>query len=46
MNIGIETLAPRTVAGMEVMGMIKKGQTKILVGDKSSPAELFYAIAA
>jgi transposase-like protein len=35
-----------TLAGIEVMAMIKKGQMKTSVGDKQSPAELFYALAA
>jgi len=38
--------AQRTLAGIEVMAMIKKGQMKTLVGNKKSPAELFYALAA
>ena len=38
--------AHRTLAGMEVMAMIKKGQMKTLVGDKQSPVEMFYALAA
>ena len=35
-----------TLAGIEVMAMIKKGQMKTSVGDKQSPAEQFYALAA
>jgi hypothetical protein len=31
---------------MEVMAMIKKWQMKTLVGDRQSPAEIFYALAA
>ncbi len=38
--------AQRTLAGIEVMAMIKKGQMKTKAGDKKSPAELFYALAA
>ena len=38
--------AQRTLAGIEVMAMIKKGQMKTLVGDKQSPVEMFYALAA
>jgi len=38
--------AQRTLAGIEVMAMIKKGQMKTSVGNKKSPAELFYALAA
>ena len=37
--------AQRTLAGIEVMAMIKKGQMKTSVGNKKSPAELFYALA-
>jgi len=38
--------AQRTLAGIEVMAMIKKGQMKTSVGDEQSPAEQFYALAA
>jgi len=38
--------AQRTLAGMEVMAMIKKGQMQTPAGDKPSSAEQFYAIAA
>ena len=38
--------AQRTLAGIEVVAMIKKGQMKTRVGDKPSPAEQFYALAA
>ncbi len=38
--------AQRTLAGMEVMAMIKKGQMQTSAGDKPSSAEQFYAIAA
>ncbi len=38
--------AQRTLAGMEVMAMIKKGQMKTLAGDRKTPAEMFYALAA
>ncbi len=38
--------AQRTLAGIEVMAMIKKGQMKTKAGDKKSPAQLFYALAA
>ncbi len=38
--------AQRTLAGIEVMAMIKKGQMKTSVGNKQSPAEQFYALAA
>ncbi len=38
--------AQRTLAGIAVMAMIKKGQMKTSVGNKKSPAELFYALAA
>jgi putative transposase len=38
--------AQRTLAGMEVMGMIRKGQMKTRAGDKRSPAQQFYALAA
>ena len=38
--------AQRTLAGIEVMAMIKKGQMKTLTGDDRSSAELFYSLAA
>ncbi len=38
--------AQRTLAGIEVMAMIKKGQIKTSAGDATSPAERFYALAA
>jgi transposase-like protein len=38
--------AQRTLAGIEVMAMIKKGQIKTSDGNKKSPAEMFYALAA
>jgi transposase-like protein len=38
--------AHRTLAGIEVMAMIKKGQMKTSEGNKKSPAEMFYALAA
>ena len=38
--------AQKTLAGIEVMSMIKKGQMKTKAGDARSPAELFYALAA
>jgi len=38
--------AQRTLAGIEVMAMIKKGQMKTSAGDVTSPAERFYALAA
>jgi transposase-like protein len=38
--------AQRTLAGIEVMAMIKKGQMKTLAEDATSPAERFYALAA
>ncbi len=38
--------AQRTLGGIEVMAMIKKGQMKTSVGNKKSPAELFSALAA
>jgi hypothetical protein len=31
---------------MEVLAIIKKGQRKMLAGDKRSTAALFYALAA
>jgi len=38
--------AQRTLAGIEVMGMIKKGWMSTQAGDEKSPAEKFYALAA
>jgi putative transposase len=38
--------AQKTLAGIELMAMIKKGQMKTPKGDDRSPAELFYALAA
>jgi len=38
--------AQRTLAGIEVMAMIKKGQMLNKAGDHRSPAELFYSLAA
>ncbi len=38
--------AQRTLAGIEVMAMIKKGQMKTRVGGKPSPTEQFYTLAA
>ena len=38
--------AQNTLAGIELMAMIKKGQMKTTKGDNLSPAELFYALAA
>ncbi len=38
--------AQRTLAGMEIMAMIKKGQMKTSEGDEQSPDEQFYALAA
>ncbi len=38
--------AQRTLAGMEVMTMIKKGQMKTPKRNKQSPAEMFYGLAA
>jgi len=38
--------AQRTLAGMEVMAMIKKGQMKTRAGNEQTPAEMFYALAA
>ena len=36
--------AQRTLAGIEVMAMIKKGQMKIRAGNEPSFAEQFYAL--
>lgn len=38
--------AQKTLAGIEVMAMIKKDQMKTAKGDDRSPAELFYVLAA
>ena len=38
--------AQRTLAGMEVMAMIKKGQIETSAGEAPSPAERFYTLAA
>jgi transposase-like protein len=38
--------AQRTLGGIEVLVMIKKGQIKTSAGDATSPAERFYAFAA
>ena len=38
--------AQRTLAGIEMMTMIRKGQMKRSVGNKKTPAELFCALAA
>ena len=38
--------AQKTLAGIELMHMIKKGQTRATRGDRLSPAEQFYALAA
>ena len=38
--------AQRTLAGIEVMAMIKKGQMKTPARNKQSPAEMFYALVA
>ncbi len=38
--------AQQTLAGIEVMAMIKKGQMKTSKRNKQSSAELFYALAA
>jgi transposase-like protein len=38
--------AQRTLAGIEVMAMIKKGQMKIRAGKEHTPAQMFYALAA
>ncbi len=38
--------AQRTLAGIEAMAMIKKGQMTIRAGNEQSPAEKFYALAA
>jgi hypothetical protein len=38
--------AQRTLAGIAVMAMIKKGQMKIRAGKEHTPAHMFYALAA
>jgi len=38
--------AQRTLAGIELINMIKKGQMRATRGDRLSPAEQFYALAA
>jgi len=38
--------AQKTLTGIELMAMIKKGQMRTTAGDARSPAELFYALAA
>lgn len=38
--------AQKTLAGIEMMKMINKGQLELSKGDDSSPAELFYSLAA
>ncbi len=38
--------AQRTLAGMEMMAMIRKGQLKGSEGNEKTPAERFYALAA
>ena len=38
--------AQRTLAGIEVMAMIKKGQMKIPAGNEQSFTEQFYTLAA
>ena len=35
-----------TLAEIEVMAMLKKGQMNTPAGDEKSPAEMFYALAA
>jgi putative transposase len=35
-----------TLAGIEVMAMLKKGQMNTPAGDEKSPAEMLYALAA
>jgi putative transposase len=46
--LGFKTFhaAQRTLAGIEVMAMIRKGQMKTRAGDKQSSAEMFYGLAA
>jgi transposase-like protein len=38
--------AQRTLAGIEVMAMPRKGQLKRSGGNEKTPVELFYALAA
>ena len=38
--------AHATLAGIELIHMIKKGQVRATYGDRSSPVEDFYALAA
>ena len=38
--------AQKTLAGIELMKMIKKGQMEMSKGGGSSPAEQFYSLAA
>ena len=38
--------AQKTLAGIELMNMIKKGQMRTTRGDRLTPAEQFYALAA
>jgi hypothetical protein len=38
--------AQRTLAGIEVMAMIKKGWMKTSEGNKKSPIAIFFALAA
>ncbi|MBR9909164.1 MAG: hypothetical protein GYB33_02285 [Gammaproteobacteria bacterium] len=38
--------AQKTLAGIELIHMIKKGQMRATRGDCFSPAEQFYALAA
>ncbi len=38
--------AQKTLAGIELIHMIKKGQMRGTRGDRLSPAEQFYALAA
>ena len=42
----LRNAAQKTLAGIEVMAIIKKGQVKTTQGDDRSPAQLFYALAA
>ncbi len=46
--LGFKTFhaAKQTLAVIEVMAMIKKGQMKTLAGDRQTSAEMFYALAA
>ena len=38
--------AQKTLTGIELMAMLKKGQMKTTKGDNRSPTELFYSLAA